>query len=169
MERRSYWKLTEKEKQMVNKIMREIEGNFSAFNVTYIVVFLMLMLMCGTQRQFIFMFALVPIMFITIRLKMYYFYKTHPEINFDKDREKYQKESDYVDIMKKLSIGFVCVAAVIGIGLFISINGNSSDGGSSDNGNGYHTKCTTRPDGKRCCTSCKKTSYGDVGCYTTCN
>lgn len=168
MERRSYWKLTEKEKQMVNKIMREVEGNFSAFNVTYIAVFSMLLLMCGTQHQFIFIFALVPIMFIIIRLKMFYFYKTHPEINFDKDREKYQKASDYADIMKKLSIGFVCVAAVVGIVLFISVNGGSyNTGGSSDNG--YHTNCYTRSDGKRCCTSCKKTSYGDVGCGTTCN
>lgn len=70
--------------------------------------------------------------------------------------------------MNKLSIALVCIVAVIGIGLFISINGGSNDtGGSLDNG--YRTKCTTRPDGKRCCTSCKKTSYGDVGCATTCD
>ena len=43
------------------------------------------------------------------------------------------------------------------------------DDTSSSGNDGYSTKCYTRSDGKSCCTSCKKTSYGDIGCGTTCN
>ena len=50
------------------------------------------------------------------------------------------------------------------IGIYVD---NNDTGGSSDND--YKTNCYTRSDGKRCCTSCKKTSYGDIGCGTTCN
>ena len=53
---------------------------------------------------------------------------------------------------------------------FIFILAITTNEGTSDSGdNGYSTSCYTREDGKRCCTSCKETSYGDVGCGTTCN
>ena len=73
----------------------------------------------------------------------------------------------YLDEMNTMA--FFCligvgIFAVIGVFIFLS-NMDSN----SDNSNGYKTNCYTRSDGKRCCTSCKKTSYGDVGCYTTCN
>lgn len=44
---------------------------------------------------------------------------------------------------------------------------SNSDGKNIDNG--YRTNCFTDENGQRCCVTCKKTSYGDVGCATVCN
>ncbi len=60
---------------------------------------------------------------------------------------------------------FVGIFVVIGGLVFLSDN----TGSNRNSDNGYKTNCYTRSDGKRCCKSCKKTSYGDVGCGITCN
>lgn len=53
---------------------------------------------------------------------------------------------------------------------FIFIIAIATNDGTNDSGdNGYSTNCYARSDGTRCCTSCKETSYGDIGCGTTCN
>lgn len=65
---------------------------------------------------------------------------------------------------------FKAVLVLVAIAVFIiaCISGGDNDTSSSSN-DGYSTKCYTRSDGKNCCISCKKTSYGDIGCSRTCN
>lgn len=65
---------------------------------------------------------------------------------------------------------FKAVLVLVAIAVFIiaCISGGDNDTSSSSN-DGYSTKCYTRSDGKNCCISCKKTSYGDVGCSRSCN
>lgn len=168
--RRNYFELTYKEKQMVNNIMLEKEGKYTPFSIVLFSVYAFALIICMTQKLVIHLFLLIPIMFIAIRLRLYYYYKTHPEINFDKDKENYQKIEEKTD--RQMALGKFAVA-IFGVVIVIGIMGicgafdNNDTGGISDNS--YKTNCYTRSDGKRCCTSCKKTSYGDVGCSTTCN
>lgn len=65
---------------------------------------------------------------------------------------------------------FKAVLVLVAIAVFIiaCISGGDNDTSSSSN-DGYSTKCYTRSDGKNCCISCKKTSYGDIGCSRMCN
>ena len=65
---------------------------------------------------------------------------------------------------------FKAVLVLVTIAVFIiaCISGGDNDTSSSSN-DGYSTKCYTRSDGKNCCISCKKTSYGDIGCSRMCN
>ena len=65
---------------------------------------------------------------------------------------------------------FKAVLVLVAIAVFIiaCISGGDNDTSSSSN-DGYSTKCYTRSDGKNCCISCKKTSYGDIGCARMCN
>lgn len=80
------------------------------------------------------------------------------------------KNQDKIVRQKKTRL---CVAvylfSFIFFGGILLLTHSPGGGGNTETDNGYRTSCYTRPDGKRCCTSCKKTSYGDVGCATTCN
>ena len=75
-----------------------------------------------------------------------------------------------VNTTNKNKEGLKAVLVLVAIAVFIiaCISGGDNDTSSSSN-DGYSTKCYTRSDGKNCCISCKKTSYGDIGCATTCN
>ena len=168
--RRNYFELTFKEKQMVNNIMLKQEGYFNVFNISIMIVSALCMLVSISQNNLVLVLVISLIMFLVLRFKLFYYYLKHTEINFDIDSKENKEISKYTDNQTNLIFG---IFGIFAISMFIVILGicgvfdNNDSSGSSDNG--YHTKCTTRPDGKRCCTSCKKTSYGDVGCYTTCN
>jgi len=89
-----------------------------------------------------------------------------------------EKLNDLIDMainninlkLNKNKEGLKAVLVLVAIAVFIiaCISGGDNDTSSSSN-DGYSTKCYTRSDGKNCCISCKKTSYGDIGCATTCN
>ena len=72
------------------------------------------------------------------------------------------KYLDEMDTSMFFLLIFVGAFAIIGVLMLLSDT-------YSNNSNGYKTNCYTRDDGKICCTSCKKTSYGDISCGTTCN
>lgn len=72
-----------------------------------------------------------------------------------------KKKEDF----KAILILIVIIIFIIGLVRSCANNDDTSSSG----GSGYSTKCYTRSDGKRCCISCKKTSYGDVGCSRSCN
>lgn len=168
--RRNYFELTFKEKQMVNNIMLKQEGYFSIFNISIMIISALCMFISLSQNNLILVLIISLIMFLVLRFKMFYYYLKHTEINFDIDSKENKEISKYTDNQTKLIFGIFGIFAILMFIVILGICGvfdNNDSSGSSDNG--YHTKCTTRPDGKRCCTSCKKTSYGDVGCYTTCN
>ena len=168
--RRNYFELTFKEKQMVNNIMLKQEGYFSIFNISIMIISALCMFISLSQNNLILVLIISLIMFLVLRFKMFYYYLKHTEINFDIDSNENKEFSKYTDNQTKLIFGIFGIFAILMFIVILGICGvfdNNDSSGSSDNG--YHTKCTTRPDGKRCCTSCKKTSYGDVGCYTTCN
>lgn len=168
--RRNYFELTFKEKQMVNNIMLKQEGYFSIFNISIMIISALCMFISLSQNNLILVLVISLIMFLVLRFKLFYYYLKHTEINFDIDSKENKEISKYTDNQTKLIFGIFGIFAILMFIVILGICGvfdNNDSSGSSDNG--YHTKCTTRPDGKRCCTSCKKTSYGDVGCYTTCN
>lgn len=167
--RRNYFELTFKEKQMVNNIMLKQEGYFSIFNISIMIISALCMFISLSQNNLILVLIISLIMFLVLRFKMFYYYLKHTEINFDNDSKENKEISKYTDNQTKLIFGIFAILMFIMVLGICGVFDDNDSSGSSDNGNGYHTKCTTRPDGKRCCTSCKKTSYGDVGCYTTCN
>ena len=170
IKRRNYFELTFKEKQMVNNIMLKQEGYFSIFNISIMIISALCMFISLSQNNLVLVLVISLIMFLVLRFKLFYYYLKHTEINFDIDSKENKEISKYTDNQTKLIFGIFGIFAILMFIVILGICGvfdNNDSGGSSDNG--YHTKCTTRPDGKRCCTSCKKTSYGDVGCYTTCN
>ena len=72
-----------------------------------------------------------------------------------------KKKEDF----KAILILIVIIIFIIGLVRSCANNDDTSSSG----GSGYSTKCYTRSDGKRCCISCKKTSYGDIGCSRMCN
>lgn len=72
-----------------------------------------------------------------------------------------KKKEDF----KAILILIVIIIFIIGL---VRSCANNDDTSSSSN-DGYSTKCYTRSDGKNCCISCKKTSYGDIGCARMCN
>ena len=72
-----------------------------------------------------------------------------------------KKKEDF----KAILILIVIIIFIIGL---VRSCANNDDTSSSSN-DGYSTKCYTRSDGKNCCISCKKTSYGDIGCSRMCN
>lgn len=168
--RRNYFELTFKEKQMVNNIMLKQEGYFNVFNISIMIISALCMFISLSQNNLVLVLIISLIMFLVLRFKLFYYYLKHTEINFDIDSKENKEISKYTDNQTKLIFGIFGIFAILMFIVILGICGafdNNDSSGSSDNG--YHTKCTTRPDGKRCCTSCKKTSYGDVGCYTTCN
>lgn len=89
-----------------------------------------------------------------------------------------EKLNDLIDMainninlkLNKNKEGLKAVLVLVAIAVFIiaCISGGDNDTSSSSN-DGYSTKCYTRSDGKNCCISCKKTSYGDIGCSRMCN
>ncbi len=167
MKRRSYFKLTGKEKQMVNNIMLKQEGYFSMFNISIMTISVLCIFISISQNNIIFVLIISLIMFLVLRFKMFYYYLKHTEINFDINSKENNEMSKYTDNQTKFILGIFGVVMVIGAMGLLGVFDNNDTGGSSDNG--YKTNCYPRSDGKICCTSCKKTSYGDIGCGTTCN
>lgn len=77
------------------------------------------------------------------------------------------KYLDEMDTTKFFVLVFVGILVIIGCLAYLSTNASYEKSGSRSSG--YKTKCYTRSDGKICCTSCGKTSYGDIGCANTCD
>lgn len=62
-------------------------------------------------------------------------------------------------------------AFVVIICFFAFLSGFSSDSDHKDansQSSNRSSDCYVTNDGRRCCTVCQKTSYGDIGCGTTC-
>ena len=168
--RKSYFKLTYKEKQMINNIILKQEGYFSIFNISYMLVSVLLVIIALQQHKIILVFILIPIIYLILRLRLFYYYQTHTEINFDIDNEENEKLSNYTDSqLNFFKIGGIVIVVIMLIFIVIGLGIFNNDNSDTENNNGYTTKCYTREDGTKCCTSCKKTSYGDIGCSTTCD
>lgn len=163
-ERRSYFKLTFKEKQMVNNIMLKQDGYFSIFNISIMIISALCMFISLSQNNLILSLIIILIMSLVIRFKMFYYYLKHTEINFDNDSKENNEMSKYTDNQTKLIVGlFVGIILFAIIGMFV---GDFIDG--NRNGNGSES-CYTRSDGKKCCTACRKNEYGIPKCSTVCN
>ena len=159
-ERRSYLKLTFKEKQMVNNIMLKQEGYFSIFNISIMIISALCMFISLSQNNLILVLIISLILFLVLRFRIFYYYLKHTEINFDNDSEENKEISKYTDnqtIMIFVIFGVIILLFIIGI--FISNNIGGKDNGS----------CYTRDDGTKCCTACRKNEYGIPKCSTVCN
>lgn len=71
MKRRSYFKLTGKEKQMVNNIMLKQEGYFSMFNISIMTISVLCIFISVSQNNIIFILIISLIMFLVLRFKMF--------------------------------------------------------------------------------------------------
>lgn len=163
-ERRCYFKLTFKEKQMVNNIMLKQDGYFSIFNISIMIISALCMFISLSQNNLILVLIICLIMFLVIRFKMFYYYLKHTEINFDNDSKENNEMSKYTDKQTKLIVGlFVGIILFAIIGMFV---GDFIDG--NRNGNGSES-CYSRDDGTKCCTACRKNEYGIPKCSTVCN
>ena len=163
-ERRSYFKLTFKEKQMVNNIMLKQDGYFSIFNISIMIISALCMFISLSQNNLILVLIICLIMSLVIRFKMFYYYLKHTEINFDNDSKENNEMSKYTDKQTKLIVGlFVGIILFAIIGMFV---GDFIDG--NRNGNGSES-CYSRDDGTKCCTTCRKNEYGIPKCSTVCN
>lgn len=78
------------------------------------------------------------------------------------------KKKDMIKHIKTFMGIFVIIEIVLVSIIILGITFDNNDNNGEDNDNGYKTECYTREDGKRCCITCKETSYGDIGCATSC-
>ena len=159
VKRKSYWKLTFKEKQMVNKIMLKQEGYFNVFNISIMIVSALCMLIL--QNNLVLMLIIYLIIFLVLRFKLFYYYLKHTEINFDIDIKENKEISKYIDNQTKLIFG------IFAISMFIMVLGICGVFDNNDDTNG--SSCYTRNDGTKCCTACRKNEYGIPKCSTVCN
>ena len=104
-QRRSYWKLTLKEKQMINNIMLKQEGYFSISNISIMIMLALCLLIPLSQNNLILVLIICPIMFLVLRFRIFYYYLKHTEINFDNDSEENKKMSKYTDNQTKFILG----------------------------------------------------------------
>lgn len=88
---------------------------------------------------------------------------------YNKDKPKDTKQRNIVKTIEMVMVSYGIIIIIIPI-LFVVVNSfpNNADS-DSDSDNGFKTNCYTLDDGTMCCTSCKETSYGDIGCSTSCN
>ena len=159
-QRRSYWKLTLKEKQMINNIMLKQDGYFSISNISIMIMLALCLLIPLSQNNLILVLIICLIMFLVLRFRIFYYYLKHTEINFDNDSEENKKMSKYTDNQTKFILGIFGVVVII----FVMGMCGVFDNNNSDNGN-----CYTRDDGTKCCTTCRKNEYGIPKCSTVCN
>ena len=164
MKRRSYFKLTGKEKQMVNNIMLKQECYFNVFNISIMIVSALCMLVSISQNNLVLMLIIYLIMFLVLRFKLFYYYLKHTEINFDIDSKENKEISKYTDNQTKLIFG---IFGILAISMFIMILGICGVFDNNDDTNG--SSCYTRDDGTKCCTACRKNEYGIPKCSTVCN
>lgn len=160
--RRGFFKLSYKEKQMVNNIMLKKEGKYTPFNLLFISIYIIMLVIF--KENIIIYFFLLPLGYVVIRLRSYCYYNEHKEIDFDNDSKENNEMSKYTDNQTKLIVGFfvgIILFAIIGMFVGDFIDGNR-------NGNGSES-CYSRDDGTKCCTACRKNEYGIPKCSTVCN
>ena len=87
--------------------------------------------------------------------------------NVEKKIRAIKKKEKIKNIIKAYVIIYLAFAIIAFITIFIN-NGNSDSDSDDGSDNGFATKCYVRDDGKKCCISCKETSYGDIGCGRVC-
>ena len=117
-ERRSYFKLTFKEKRMVNNIMLKQDGYFSIFNISIMIMSALCMFISLSQNNLILVLIIFLIISLVIRFKSFYYYLKHTEINFDNDSKENKEMSKYTDNQTKIIVGFfvgIILFAVIGL------------------------------------------------------
>lgn len=85
----------------------------------------------------------------------------------DKNVNVAKNKIDKIKSEKKAIIpAFIVGAFIVFVIIMIFTNNDNSNDNTYDDG--YRTNCYVRNDGKTCCVTCKKTSYGDIGCGSSC-
>lgn len=147
--RRGFFKLSYKEKQMVNNIMLKKEGKYTPFNLLFISIYIIMLVIF--KENIIIYFFLLPLGYVVIRLRLYCYYNKHKEIDFDKGKNNYQEISDYTDKQFALEkFGLI----VLGIVMFIFAIGMLGAFDNNDNGDNNYTEdkwCRTYTNAYRKC------------------
>lgn len=130
------------------------------FPIIILSILLILFNFFRKKDQYIF-WVILSILFCPIAFIVAYF------LNNKKSEET--KKKDMVKHIKIFMGIFVIIEVILVSIIILGITFDNNNDNGEDNDNGYKTECYTREDGKRCCISCKETSYGDIGCSRTCD